>query len=633
VFSIVDVLSEILLKKNLLVLLVIAIVAGSFSLASYQYSTSTSDEIGKIATEDIVSTAQDEAYDLSRVVINKIDSITTNLQVLANAPSIQSGDASQIVQLFDAAQYSTEEITEYYMWLDLDGNVKMASNIARAVYQYQTTWHGEKPPFLTEPQRTGSIYYSEIIKSPNDISRVYIAYPIVYSLNQNEQLAGDFRGVIVASIRLDTLGTLLTSELSPTFESDVSLVDNSGAIVYSVDKSALGKNIFDDPVYLTTPILPELDESVRLELTQFLKQANTKQQAGVKNVNLGEQTFSLAYQPIIHNDNHFWTIYIIAPHIVAGNVVALLAKQDAFVAITLIVVGLVSTGIAYLILSWNKKLERIVKERTLELKQSNTLLEKSNNELVLANEQLKTHESMQREFVNIAAHELRTPIMPILGMTDILEAQYLHADEIKLKRKDFDIISRNARRLEKLATDILDVTRIETQSLQLHKESLNVREIIELAVDDIKRQFTNNNVSFQVSADHNLVIYADRGRLIQVLINLLSNSAKFTDEGTITIRARIEVKEPKLLISVIDTGIGIDPDIMPRLFTKFVSKSGEDRAQIGSGLGLFVSKSIVEAHGGKIWAENNEVRGTAFHVELPLYENNQLKSLDIWKKL
>jgi hypothetical protein len=157
-FSTVDVFRGILLKKNLLALSIIAAVAGSLSIISYQYSTFTSAEIGRMASEDVESTAQDEAYDLSRVVVNKIDSVTTNLEVLANAPSIQSGDASQIVQLFDAAQYSTEDVTEYYMWLDSEGKIKMASNIARAVYQYEAMWQAEKPSFLTEPQRTGNIY-------------------------------------------------------------------------------------------------------------------------------------------------------------------------------------------------------------------------------------------------------------------------------------------------------------------------------------------------------------------------------------------------------------------------------------------------------------------------------------------
>src|SRR5688572_27010499 len=228
----------ILVKKNLVVLLIIGSIAFSLSIASYQYAIFTSNEISRIASDDTSLNAQSEAYDLSRIVVNKIDSITTNLQILASAPSIQSGSSAEIAQLFDAAQYSTEELTEYYMWLNSDGVIKGASNVARAVYHYETIWQSEKPPFLTEPQKTGNVYYSKVIRSlSDDVGRLYIAHPIVYSLQQNEGLMGDFRGVIVASIRLDTLGRILTDELSPTFQSDVSLANTDGTLVYSVDKS------------------------------------------------------------------------------------------------------------------------------------------------------------------------------------------------------------------------------------------------------------------------------------------------------------------------------------------------------------------------------------------------------------
>lgn len=192
---------SILVRKNLFVLIAIISVASSLSIFSSQYSIQTSNEIRKIASEDIAANAQNEAYDLSRIVVNKIDSVTTNLQILANGPTIQSGRAQDIAQLFDAAQYSTEDFTEYYMWLNSEGTIISASNIARASYQYNSIWQSEKPLFLTEPQKTASIYYSNIIKSPTDSTqRLYIAYPIIYSLQQDENLIGDFRGVIVASI-------------------------------------------------------------------------------------------------------------------------------------------------------------------------------------------------------------------------------------------------------------------------------------------------------------------------------------------------------------------------------------------------------------------------------------------------
>ena len=624
----------IIIRKNLLVLVIIISLASSLSIVSTQYSIQTSNEIRNIASDDIAANAQNEAFDLSRIVVNKIDSVTTNLQVLANGPSIQSGRAQEIAQLFDAAQYSTEELTEYYMWLDSEGTIISASNIARASYQYNSMWKSEKPPFLTEPQKTASIYYSKILKSSVDnTERLYIAYPIIYSLQQDENLIGDFRGVIVASIRLDTLGAILTSELSPTFESDVSLVDISGEMIYSVERSVIGKNIFENPTYLTTPIFRELTEDAGAKITDFLRASDSRQQAEL-NISIEGKSFTIASHPITQNGNHFWTLYIIAPHVFTDNVDALLAKQYTFTMMTLLVIGAVSVGMAYLVLSClgNRKLEDKVKARTQDLRTANTSLTELNAQLASANEKLELHGKLQREFIDVAAHELRTPIMPILGMTDLIESKFQQSKngEIILRKDDFEIISRNARRLERLATDILDVTKIETQSLHLNKQQFDLYDIVDLAVNDIKIQFPNDKITYVIQLDKGTNIFADKAKLSQVLGNLLSNAVRFTDEGSITVTGVLQSDGSKgelVHISVSDTGTGIDSEVMPKLFTKFTNKAGIDRAQVGSGLGLFISKGIIDAHAGKIWAENNhDGRGTTIHLTFPTNTSDLLQA-------
>jgi signal transduction histidine kinase len=608
-----------------MVIVIIAAVASSLSIVASQYSIQTSNEIRKIASETIAASAQNEAYDLSRIVVNKIDSVTTNLQVLANGPSIQAGRSQDIVQLFDAAQYSTEDLTEYYMWLDSEGKIVSASNIARASYQYNSMWSSEKPSFLLEPQKTGGIYYSNIIKSPNDnVDRLYIAYPIFYSLHEDANALGDFRGVIVAAMRLDTLGTILTSELSPTFESDVSLADTDGEMVYSVDRSVIGKNLFENPIYLTTPIITELDEKSGSLVTDFLQRSNSMRQAEITNINIRGKMITIASYPIIQTGNHFWTLYITAPHALTDNTDQLLANQDTFIMLTMFVIGSVSVGLTYLILTWNNRLERTVKVRTAQLDRSNESLSQSNAQLENANEQLKVHASLQREFVNIAAHELRTPIMPILGITDLLESNfnYSEKEEIVIRKSDFEILSRNSRRLERLATDILDVSRIETRSLRLDIETFDLLELIEHTVNDIKNLFSNDKITYQIDVKETIMITADKSKIGQVLSNLLNNAAKFTDRGLITITAQEENDgsngNERVVLAVTDSGIGIDPEIMPRLFTKFSNMAGLDRSQVGSGLGLYISKGIIEAHGGKIWAENNKHgKGSTFYFMMP----------------
>ncbi len=238
-------------------------------------------------------------------------------------------------------------------------------------------------------------------------------------------------------------------------------------------------------------------------------------------------------------------------------------------------------------------------------------------------EQLKVQDKMQTEFINIAAHELRTPIQPILGLTQVMRSKIGdrgREDESEL----LDVITRNAKRLQQLTENILDVTKIESNSLQLNKEQFNLRELIVNAVSDFKTQLKEyDNVRLELLSKEDILIEADKTRISQVISNLLNNAIKFTQkersEGANIISVTLENKNnddksKDVTVSIKDIGIGIATEIMPRLFTKFATKSYQ-----GTGLGLFISKSIVEAHGGKLWAENNkEGKGATFSFSLPI---------------
>jgi two-component system, OmpR family, sensor histidine kinase VicK len=237
-------------------------------------------------------------------------------------------------------------------------------------------------------------------------------------------------------------------------------------------------------------------------------------------------------------------------------------------------------------------------------------------------EDLKVRDRVQREFINVAAHELRTPIQPILGLTEVLRSQI---KDVK-QRELLDITIRNAKRMQRLTEDILDVTKIETKTLDLKKELFNISELIMITMTDYKNQIAKENkdksLTLQlIDSNEGIFLEADKGRIYQVISNLLSNAIKFTTEGSISIvikkneKQDHEEKYKEVVISISDTGTGIDPDILPRLFTKFATKS---TAAGGTGLGLFISKSIVEAHGGRIWAENNsDSKGATFKFSLP----------------
>ena len=278
---------------------------------------------------------------------------------------------------------------------------------------------------------------------------------------------------------------------------------------------------------------------------------------------------------------------------------------------------------------------------------------------------LAEYEQMQKDFINIAAHELRTPIQPILGLSTLIREEILNLGKqlqmIQEKEAIYkelqnasgtntiparpdstddrssspslstsvekialmlDIINRNARRLEKMTSDLLDLSRIENDKpLQLSKEKFDLRKKIENVINDIRSAIPakkDMQIRFESNVSNNasVIIEGDKGRIFEVISNILNNAIKFTEKGEVVIV--LNEREGQAIVSVRDTGSGIAPEIYPKLFTKFATKSEK-----GTGLGLFLSKNIVESHGGKMWAENNsDGNGATFTFSLPIQTYN-----------
>ena len=244
-----------------------------------------------------------------------------------------------------------------------------------------------------------------------------------------------------------------------------------------------------------------------------------------------------------------------------------------------------------------------------------------------ANGQLRVHNKMQNDFINIAAHDIRGPIQPILGLTEALRSKIQNTQQLQI----LDAVIRNAKRLQQLTDDLLDVSKIESHSLLLKKEKFNLIDFLSSCIYDYRIQLEHDksDVKLLLLFDHDInnkedfILEADRSKLSQVLYNLLDNAVKFTnerEEGGRIVSVTAERNDVShIVISVKDTGNGIDDDILPRLFSKFVAKSPRQKTD-GTGLGLYICKSIVEAHGGRIWAENNNntnEKWTTFYVLLP----------------
>lgn len=260
-------------------------------------------------------------------------------------------------------------------------------------------------------------------------------------------------------------------------------------------------------------------------------------------------------------------------------------------------------------------------------------LKDSKERLELLNKQLESHNIIQQEFINIAAHELRTPIQPILGLSEIALARnekILNRDDPQL-RETLEVITRNAKRLRRLTDDILDVTRIDSKILKLSKESVDIDEVIDDVINDFRNKVEHysdkqvklakviknhsNKSKYDTGSPNATKLICDKNRLMQIISNLISNAIKFSSKNeNITISKEVSKDHKTIIISVIDRGSGIDPDIFPRLFSKFATRSNN-----GTGLGLYICKNLVEAQGGRIWAhDNNEGPGATFSFSLPI---------------
>jgi signal transduction histidine kinase len=241
-------------------------------------------------------------------------------------------------------------------------------------------------------------------------------------------------------------------------------------------------------------------------------------------------------------------------------------------------------------------------------------------ELEKANEELKYKDQLKNDFINVAAHEIKTPIQPIIALTEILRQEEGIINTEKNKQY-LDIISRNSKRLKQITDDVLDIARIESGSFSLNKEKFNLQEMITDILKDYEQsiiQYKKNlKIIYESFETNQIIIEADRTRLCQVFRNLLNNAIKFTNEGSIIVV--VQQKENEILVSIKDTGTGIHPEVLPKLFEKFATKTMRG----GTGLGLFISKSIIEMHGGKIWATNNkEGIGSTFTFSLPGNNNH-----------
>ncbi len=585
--------------KKITILSIILIIGISYGLFFY-FQNNTENNIRNSLFNQQKQRQIDATEALSHHISSDLDSIMARLQMLANSAVLQEGELSgnETTELLQEVYNQINSITPTDRLFILNKDNIATINIIPKGEKSFVGINFSYREWVKQTKDTLMTVFSNGFEGMDGKYRIALAYPIV---NKN---TGQYLGLVGAAI--------------PT----ISFFEHYGNI-YNIKSQYLA--VLDrNSVQLIHPIKSFIGTPFFGSHTQEVTGHNTILNSLIRRVLSGKQDFDIyefqngerlnTGNPIFVAGKPIYFIFVITPtstiYSQINDVISVQRLQ------TFSLLAGITTAVVILIvflINWNSSLDREVKRRIKELDESNKQLVLANKKLESANEQLKVHDNMQNEFINIAAHELRTPIQPILLLSDDLKSKIKDNEQLTL----IDVISRNAKRLRRLTEDILDVTRIESKSLKLHKEQFNLNDVIVNTIDDIKinRYFNNkkNDIKILYDSDKDIFVKADKERLSQVIFNLLSNAIKFTsgEGGNISIIS--EKKDNQLIVSIKDTGSGIDPDILPRLFSKFVTKSFE-----GTGLGLFISKSIIEAHGGKIWAGNNSNgKGATFSFILP----------------
>ena len=586
-----------------------------FSFLTYQYYLKNSSEIQKIAVEHIQNSTLIKVTDLSHLLRNKFDLVTVNLQLLASSKELSEQNLELGKILVNSAQKTTANVVDFYNWVDSNGssiwssaNSDVNTNMKFKVFSNASALYFSKVKDTQVPT------YSNTLKFTNGQSGVLILYPIIDTQNRSTNINRtneQFKGAILAGITSDTLNQYLGSQISPLSSANLSLVDSSGLMTVTGIPQLTGTNVFDKK-FSSLKERTGINKNVKSIIDVF-RSAASNPKTGTTDVTFEGKDLTISYAPVVSNGIHYFTIILILPHSLASSLDELVVQQRNFAVAAMLIIVLSALGIFFVITYWNKGLRRVVYIQTKELQETA--------------KKLTYHDKLQKEFIDIAAHEFRTPIQSVLGYSEMIHANLKNFDQY------FEKIIRNARRLEKLTEDILDVSRIEGNNLQLSKSNFDLNRTIQQVIEDYQKEAANKNVKIILDFKKNVptTIYADEARLQQVINNLLSNAINFTNNGTVIItayKAQVDTNvemgqhdEESIVVEIKDTGSGINPEMLPRLFEKFATRSGS-----GTGLGLYISKSIVDSHGGKIWAYNNKDGiGATFTFTLPIPLNKTKK--------
>lgn len=603
------------------------------SITSYQLFKDNSTKTNIIATESIKENAKILIKQLDESLENKIEIIFSILTLISNSPVIKS-DSVVTMNLLESAQNSTKDLTAYYGWSDFDGKIKLTTGFEdRQTYE---KFIGKNVSFIEQFQnikKTLLPEFTPIIQSLIKVPTLFIVHPIIVtnsegnfskiildlfpkynaqnlfeSLKSLERMekpisSKHFEGTVYAGINVSSMVDLLGNQVSPRSKSSISLLDENGNIIYS-DYKGLDTIIFDFKES-NDLIKTQFNEENQILLSQIKGKIISGKTESLDISYVNGSKFTISYTPITINNKDVFYLVLDTPHVFAREVDSLISQQQNSAIGFIILTSVIGLLVIILLNLLNYKLKKTVSERTQELKMAVKNLEENNQ--------------IQKEFINVAAHELRTPTQSIAGYCEMIE---LFPENIN---KYLEPIKRNVERLSILINNILDVTRIESKNFRLERSYFDINIKINNVIKDIKLNYNfDRNKSIEIvfnSSSKPNMIFADKTKMYQAINNLLTNAIKFTDKGkiTITLENKLINNKKYVVVKIKDMGKGIDQEILHKMFDKFTTKS-----DTGTGLGLYITKKIIEMHGGTLKGYNNvDEIGATFEFTIPIEKEDR----------
>lgn len=605
--------------------IIVAILIVIIPISLYLYfQQETESSIRNSIYEQQKQNQMDASKAIATHLESDIELILSRLQGLASSPSIMNWDSrsnATITLLKDYYRIINSSTPVDRLFL----NDRSGVSVLDIAPLNTTNYAGINFSFrdwVNQTKNTLSPVISDAFLGMDDKNRIAMTYPIIIKNSSGSFYNGLVGVVIPVNEFFNFYGNIYDIQ-----SQYLSVLDNESVILVHPLPSLVGKGFFGEFTQNLTGYNDNLNNLVRTVIS------------GQPDISIyefvNEERLNTGY-PVYIDGVPKYAVFVVTPTSSIYSTVNNIIEKERLQMLSLIIGIIAAVLLLILYLSKvNSTLDKAVKKRTTELEDVNIKLES-------ANKHIKIHDDMQKEFINMAAHELRNPVQSLLGFSDILKKLNIRneGNKIALQYKDaIEAISRSSKRLKRLVDIIFDVSQLDNNLLTLNKESFDLKDMIEQLVTDYQSHNTplnntNNNKSniegnnIEYTKGKHVIDFAysnyppgpktvkgDKTYLKQVITNLVDNAVEFTqNEGKVKINLDKELENGKVIVTVSDNGYGIHPDILPFLFTKYVKKS-----RGGAGLSLYISKKIIEAHGGEIWAKNNDDgRGATFGFSLPL---------------